>query len=503
MLPRNEQIRFDDRRPDRPSVGLNAKPPVLRRRTVTILAVLVVAGVIYGTLVPFNFVRHSELGWRIPWVSFEPGDAAANVLVYIPLGIALRLVFRRRGSWWPTECLGALTLACGISYAAEVLQQWLPGRVPTLSDTFCNGLGALIGTIIAPPVQRRLRQFHAWFHHALQTTPFVATAGLLNAFICVYALAPFDLHISPSHVLASLGRFQASCAAELFSSPGLSPAAVLNKWMGAAAYGLLAFLLVMAGRETGRSLRASFWHGLTRSCGLVAAVELLQMFTASHVADCQDVYRGWACCVVVTTFATLLLCLRPLIYRDPIAMIGPVLPIACPVLVAWLTVSAVKSFDAGESNTLRWLPVMASFNRSWDALLVNYTGGFINYVLAVAAIMAWLRSRGQTPRLVHCFATALAAALSLQAISVLLLGSWPDTGHIALAMVAAITVHSMDRAIFGGRSLTTASGPQVGWDGTGLSLDDSRREENGLEPTLPTLRHPDELTYGGSAHVKP
>jgi hypothetical protein len=51
----------------------------------------------------------------------------------------------------------------------------------------------------------------------------------------------------------------------------------------------------------------------------------------------------------------------------------------------------------------------------------------------------------------HCIATGLLAALSLQAITVVFFGAFPDTGHIALAVLAGGLVHRFDRAMFGSR----------------------------------------------------
>jgi VanZ family protein len=454
MLPRYEQIRFDDRSPDGMRVGLTVKPPVLRRQTIFVLAMLMIAAVVYGTLVPFNFRPRQNLDWRLTISGLHAGDALANALVYVPLGVLLRLILRRRGSRWPVECLATVLIATSISYTAEVLQQWLPGRVPTLTDTLCNAGGALIGTAIAPAAQKRLRQFHAWLYQAMQTAPFTAVAGLLTVFIGVYALAPFDIRPTAHHVATSLNHLAMSWPTGSVDAATLSPPAILNKWVAAAAYGVLAFLLTLSGREAGRSGLTSAWHALTRSSALVAAIELVQLFTASHVADGNDMSRAWACCTGGTLLAVGLLWMRPLIYRDPAALVGPALPIVCPVLLAWLIVAILKDFGRGQADGLEWLPVMANFQRSWDSLLFSYTSGLINYTLAVGTVAAWMRLRGQTPRLGHCLATALVAALVLQSIALLVFGAFPDTGHVALAVVAGLAVHRLDRAMFGRRMAT-------------------------------------------------
>lgn len=451
MLGSGEQLRFDDRSPHSLRVGLSIKPPVLRRQTIGILAALMVAGVIYGTLVPFNFEFAGPWRWRLPLMRPQPGDTLANVLVYVPVGILLRLLLRRRGSWAIVECTATVLAALGISYSAEFLQQWLPGRVPTITDTASNVLGAFIGALAAPTAQRGIRWFHAWLYQAMQTTPFTALAGLLGACICAYALAPFDIHPTPTHVLSRLDHLHASWQAGLMSPPELSPPALLNKWVAAGACGTLAFLLTMAAREKGRSRLTSAYAGLLRSCGLVVLLETVQLFTVSHVADFGDLARGWACCVLGVSTAGLLLWFRPLIYRDPMALVGPVVPLVCPVLVAWWAMTGFREVGGGAAGRTAWLPVMGNFNRSWDSLLAGYTTGLINYVLAVGAFVIWLRVRGHVPRLAHCLGAGLLAALTLQVVALVFFGAFPDTAHIALAILAAGLVHRFDRAMDGRR----------------------------------------------------
>lgn len=145
MLPDRGQMPFDDRDPHGTRIGLTIKPPVLRRRTVAVAGGLVVAGVVYAALVPFNFQVQETVTWKLPPGAPQAGDALANILVYIPVGALLRLVLRRRRSRKIVECAAALLGALVISYTAEFLQQWLPGRVPTLTDTLCNLGGAAVG----------------------------------------------------------------------------------------------------------------------------------------------------------------------------------------------------------------------------------------------------------------------------------------------------------------------------------------------------------------------
>jgi VanZ family protein len=505
MLPLSE-IRFDDRRgegaPAAPvRSGLTVKPPVLRRQTIVIIAVLGIAAIVYGTLVPFNFQRHRPVAWQLQVLPPEPGDALANVLIYVPMGAFLRLLVRRRGSWWFTECALSLLVAGGVSYATEVLQSLLPSRVPTLTDTVCNVLGAAAGVVVAPAFQRWLRLLHAWVYRTSREAPFTAAAGMLAVGLVIYALAPFDVNPTPAHVWAAWDAFQASWDHGLADGYALSPAAVIRKWASAAAYGALAFLLVLAGRESGRGLRRGAWHTLTRLLLLATAVEGMQLFTVSHVADWRDLRIAWICCGAGVMLALAVLWHRPLIYRDPTLLLRTVLPLACPLVLAWAVVSVTHT--AGHARGLSgWMPVMGGFHRSWDVVMTEYAAGIVNYLLAAGMIVVWLRLRRRRPGQWACVAGAMVIAATLQVTAALVFKAVPDTGHVILAAVAGAIVHRADRAICGER-IRLASGEQAGGNGAGLAFDDSRRKQDGVEPAFSQLGHPNELPYGGGPGLVP
>lgn len=125
------------------------------------LALAYVALVLYASLYPFA-------GWRWP-----PGQTAAallmlpqspyhdrfdiwsNVCGYMPLGALLTIVARRRGAAGTAALCGATLAASLVSYACEVLQHFVPGRVPSFEDLVMNGLGALGGALLALAM-------HAW-----------------------------------------------------------------------------------------------------------------------------------------------------------------------------------------------------------------------------------------------------------------------------------------------------------------------------------------------------
>lgn len=68
-------------------------------------------------------------------------DLALNVVLFVPLGIALAA--------FGVRPVRALAIGAGISLAIELAQSLIPGRFPTLRDVLCNGTGAWLGVLVA------------------------------------------------------------------------------------------------------------------------------------------------------------------------------------------------------------------------------------------------------------------------------------------------------------------------------------------------------------------
>ncbi len=87
------------------------------------------------------------------WLSFLglPQEAAAigvefvaNIVLFVPFGVFVRLLKPTLWNWWPLALLAAVS-----SGTIEVVQLLVPGRVTALSDVVANTLGALAGLVIA------------------------------------------------------------------------------------------------------------------------------------------------------------------------------------------------------------------------------------------------------------------------------------------------------------------------------------------------------------------
>lgn len=135
------------------------------------LAALWLALIVYASLFPF-------VGWRVPpgvplvdllrlpWTRWIPGfDPLANLLGYVPMGLLLVLAgSRQRQPGW-TVVLQAVLAASMLSYGMEVLQQFVPRRVPSAQDWMLNSAGGMLGVVLGVAVQalgwrRRWRGMH-------------------------------------------------------------------------------------------------------------------------------------------------------------------------------------------------------------------------------------------------------------------------------------------------------------------------------------------------------
>lgn len=167
------------------------------------LALLFAAMVVYASLYPFE-------GWRWPavplldflsaplskyWSAF---DVAANLVGYVPLGFLLALGCSRSGwgRWaWVMAGVGPAML----SLAMEVLQNFLPTRVPSNLDLLLNTAGGLFGAGAAWGLER-LGVLRRWTQFRQDWFGPHAHGGLV-----LVALWPFSL-LYPVSVPFGLGQ---------------------------------------------------------------------------------------------------------------------------------------------------------------------------------------------------------------------------------------------------------------------------------------------------------
>jgi glycopeptide antibiotics resistance protein len=90
-------------------------------------------------------------------VTYSSLEFAANVAMFVPVGLFFLLLLGRR-RWWL-----AILLGIGLTCAIEFTQLFLPGRVSDPRDVLSNSVGAFVGVMIAlivtwPAAVRRARE---------------------------------------------------------------------------------------------------------------------------------------------------------------------------------------------------------------------------------------------------------------------------------------------------------------------------------------------------------
>jgi VanZ family protein len=146
-----------------------------RSRLVGYLTVTYLVLVVYTSLHPFSEWRAPAQEVRIfltaPWPAyFTWTDLILNVLAYVPVGLLLTLVLMAFVRSFPAAVLASM-LGISMSLAIEVVQVFLPGRIPSNADLLCNALGTLVGVSLAVAIggrgilsgklyRVRQRQFH-------------------------------------------------------------------------------------------------------------------------------------------------------------------------------------------------------------------------------------------------------------------------------------------------------------------------------------------------------
>jgi VanZ family protein len=255
------------------------KPPVLRRSTLRAICAIWLLLVAYGTLGPLGYGEGSWLAPVEDWHWVPPthainysayNDLFTNVLVYVPVGIALALLLRRRGGAHGLELLLAMVLAVALSYLTELLQQFMPARCSDRGDLMVNSTAALLGCLIAPRAQRTIRRGHEYVFEQCYHRPWLAAAWVMTGVTLALMTLPWDFYwpsieteYDRSFDLLDFRRF--------------------------ATFGLLGFLIAMAMIERHGRQSLAFGEAVKRIFVCSVMFEAAQIFVKSHACGLLDI----------------------------------------------------------------------------------------------------------------------------------------------------------------------------------------------------------------------
>ncbi len=147
------------------------------------------------TLLPFDFTVPA--GARILWTG-ELSDAAANVVMFLPLGFLFRLT-------WPAprdrRALRPLVFGLALSLLLEAAQLFLPSRFSSPVDVVTNGAGAWLGALAHDDIRRRLQLTASLAGRLALELPLMGLVYLLVPLLWISALAGFGRRGPPLSTL--------------------------------------------------------------------------------------------------------------------------------------------------------------------------------------------------------------------------------------------------------------------------------------------------------------
>lgn len=276
MMARSTHTRPRDRRDDESlNSSTSDKPAILGRVCQRLACIGALALVVYGTLGPLGYrggggwlASAGQWRWALLSLPCDFNDVLTNLLVYIPVGLAMRLLLRRRGRAGMRDLAVAMGFAVALSYATELLQQFMPARSSNLNDVGVNAIGALIGCIIAPYSQRIARAVHSLAFANIRGRRWTVAAGAAVLAACVVMTAPWNL-TSPTF--------------ELSASRPLAHTDFARLGM----FAVLGLLIVAAVGEHVRSADRSLFIAIACTVALAALIEFAQAFIGARLASMQ------------------------------------------------------------------------------------------------------------------------------------------------------------------------------------------------------------------------
>lgn len=271
---------------------------VARRSTRRLLWVLLggyLAFVVYGSLVPLNFV---PIPWdeavrrfaRVPYYQLgieSRADWVANGLLFIPLAYLCAALLPDRMPPAVRLLTSALLwlLASVLAVTIEFTQLFFPGRTVGLNDIIAESIGAALGLLLQAGTRRRAAAWlQGWWRREQQAARLLRALHLYLAGLLFYAVMPLDLTISPVELLHKMRHGQGIT---------LMPFSDWPREAAPLAYkGVTDLLLWLPVGLMWRLSGATTVRAATRGLAAAALVETLQLFVYSRHSSMTDIVTG-------------------------------------------------------------------------------------------------------------------------------------------------------------------------------------------------------------------
>ena len=421
------------RRDDRPSTSWS----VLCRRAIVRLVLFGVGLVVYGALMPFGadatgrLASVDDLYRRLAWHPVVGVDVFANVLVYIPVGVALCLFIRRRPTCRAREILLATLGALALSATLESLQPYRVGRAGDVNDILANGVGALLGALLAPWFQARMRWVHYVFLRAMRSNH-SATVAIGATMMLAASQAMLVLRDVTVQVTRTETAVLTAVAADATVAWHSFEAAVM--FCAFAVVGYFSGNAIRCGwsREADGSARTRRWAAGTIVLVGAAVVASLPALSPSRGLAIGTLGFG-------VTSTAIGLCAAWLFGRRAAEPV-PWKWICGAIAAAFVVLGMTPFHRAGvveDPVGFAWLPLHSAFPRAWIEWLAD-AGLSAVWLMAGVLLLAVRDGQRSDPiRRLHFGACVLAVYAFAQTAVWCWTGHWTDSVTLAIVLVAA------------------------------------------------------------------
>jgi VanZ family protein len=263
--------------------------PLRVRRT---LWLLFAAFVVYGTTIPFHFVRRlstveeklhrivenpmSPVGTPRDW---SAPDILQNLLLFVPFGVLGIFAAGPDARSGASRIVVVTGLGAALGLSVEAVQLFTQDRVSSLIDAATDTLGAGLGAVMAHQLQRSMRgalgQMSAsgWFR-ARAFYPVV----LATAVVCLLAWVPFDVTLDIGMILPKVRML----ARDVWQYNGLTDEGVAIVQFALLAIAVSEWLAEMGHRKVAMMTAAIV-------IGAAIGLEASQLIITSRMPSLEDV----------------------------------------------------------------------------------------------------------------------------------------------------------------------------------------------------------------------
>lgn len=433
---------------------------------------LVVAGVVYGSLLPFEFsapafsMRLSTLSIRDGFSAAPLGDVLTNLGLYVPVGLFFVVCGKtgRRGRVF--RALPAVLLGGALSFLLETVQSGVAGRVSSRLDVLLNSIGTCAGALLGLVTAWCWPFLAGAWRHRWAVRPFSCISVFLAVGLFCYHLTPFDFVTTPEALRASVHSARWDLSALDAHLDGKTKLSIVSGQLGRAFwFALFGFVGALAARKRERSSRKAFTTSVRYSIGLVVTLQLMKLLSCSH--NFKLVELTW-CSLFAVLGAWIAGKVSDQEERSVRVYDGrTVLPTPVLAVLLVLEILVILFSDVGPLSALasavplriEWLPFdelrFASLHRALEVTLVfALCYGTVGLTLAVLAGRLGIMHRG----------SFTVAASGLFALAVAMLHAATGSGTVyltgpAVAVAAAFVIGRWNGTHVGGLSTLLEAPP--------------------------------------------